>query len=174
MLLLKRCVSVCPGDEGPLPAAPLPLPPAPPLAPLLAPPPVRTVPGEDAGEGMGVVPGPVRGRDGAPDLTPGAEEGTEGPHPGGDVSGRGRTTETESERETETGIGDDTPHEDERDPVPARGRGAVRGEGGGAVEDTGGETAAAAVPLSLPAGSTTVPRLLTEEPSPQPPPSVTS
>lgn len=174
MLLLKHCVSVCPGDEDPPPVVPLPPPPAPHLAPPPAPLPVRTVPGEDAGEGTGVVPGPARGRDGAPDLTPGAEEGTEGPHPGGDVSGRGQTTETENERETETGIGDDTLHEEEQDPVPARGRGAVRGEGVGAAEDTGGETAAAAVPLSLPAGSTTVPRLLTEEPSPQPPLSVTS
>lgn len=120
VFLLRRCVSVCPGDEGPPPVAPLPPPPAPHLAPPLAPLPVRAVPGEDGEEGMGVVPGPARGRDGAPDLTHGAEEGTEGPHRGGDVSerSRGPTTECERETETETGIGDDTLHEDERGNTP--------------------------------------------------------
>lgn len=114
MLLLKHYVSVCSGDEGPPPVAPLPRPlvphPAPPLAPL----PVHTALGEDGEGGTAVAPGPAHGRDGAPDLTPGAEEATEVERPGGDVSGHGPTTETESETETETGTDDDTLHDEER------------------------------------------------------------
>lgn len=124
MLLLKQRVSVCPGDEGPPPVAPLPPPPAPHLGRPLALLPVHAVPDVDAGEGMGGDPGPDRGRDGVPDLTPEVEEGTEGPDPGGDVTGHGRgpTAETESERGTETergtGTGDDTQHADERGETP--------------------------------------------------------
>lgn len=175
MFLLKQCVSVCPGDGDLPPVAPLPPPPAPHLGLRLALLPIHAAPDVDAGEGMGGDPGPDHGRDGAPDLTPEVEEGTEGPDPGGDVTGHDHvhTTETERGTETGTGTGDDTRHADGQGHLPAHDKGAVRGEGLGAVEATGGETAAAAVPLSPPAAPTTVPPL-TEEPSPLPTPSVTN
>lgn len=81
-----------------------------------------------------------RGRGGVPDLTPGVEEGTEGPHPGGDVTGHDRAPPTErgsgsergsgnekkrgsgkkkgSERETGTEIGDGSRHADGRGEAP--------------------------------------------------------
>lgn len=138
MLLLKQRVSVCPGDEGHPPVAPLPLPPTPHLGPPLALLPVHAVADMDGGGGMGGDPGPDRGQDGVPGLTPGVEEGTEGPHPGGDVTGHdhGPMTETESEtgtgKETETeigteiergtgtgtGTGDDTQHADVQGKTP--------------------------------------------------------
>lgn len=118
MLLLKQCISVYPGDEGHPPVAPLPPPLGPPLALL----PVHAVPDVDEEGGMGGDPGHNHGRDDVPDLTPGVEEGMEGPDPGGDVTGhaRGPTTETEIERgtETETGTGDDTQHAGERGRTP--------------------------------------------------------
>lgn len=57
---------------------------------------------------------------------------------------------------------------------PAPGRGAVLGEGVGAVEATGEETAAAAAPLDPPVVQITVLPLLTEEPRPLPLSSLTS
>lgn len=172
MLLLKQFVSVCPGDEGHPPVAPLPHPHIPHLGPPLALLPVHVAPGVDAGKGMGG----DRGREGVPGLTLGVEGGTGGPDPGGDVTGRDRgpTTETGSETETGSGTGDGTRHANERGPVPAHGTGAVRDEGLGAVEATGGGTATVTVPLSPPVAVITVPPLLTEEPSPLPPPSLTS
>lgn len=122
MLLLKQRVSVCPGDEGHPPVAPLPPPPTPHLGPPLALLPVHAVPDVDGGEGMGGDPGPDRGRDGVPDLTPGVEEGTEGPGPGGDATGHDRGPTTESERGTETGTEtgteDDTQRADELGKTP--------------------------------------------------------
>lgn len=142
MLALRPHVSVCPGDGGPPPVAPLPPPPPPALHlnPLLALPPVRGVPDGAAGEGTSADPGPDRGRGGVPDLTPGVEEGTEGPHPGGDVTGHDRAPPTErgsgsergsgnekkrgsgkkkgSERETGTEIGDGSRHADGRGEAP--------------------------------------------------------
>lgn len=194
VLLLKGCVSVCPGDEGHPPVVPL-LRLGPHLSRPLAPLPAHGATGEDEEAGMEGV--HAHGRDGAPDLTPGVEEVTEGVDLGGDMTGHNLDpmTETESETETETekGTGDGTLHADGQGmtsscflsvplfysvhsnklsyllfpgPVPAHGRGAHRGEGVG--------TAEAAVPLVLPAVPTTVPLLLTEEPSPLPSLSLTS
>lgn len=124
MLLLKQCVSVCPGDEGHPPVAPLPLPPAPQLGPPLALLPVHAVLDVDAGGGTGGDPGPDHDQGGVLGLTPAVEEGTEGPHPGGDATGHdhGPTTETETEsvRGTEigTGTGEDSQHADGRGKTP--------------------------------------------------------
>lgn len=57
---------------------------------------------------------------------------------------------------------------------PVRGMEAVWGEGLETVQGTGVEAVTAVAPLSLPVILTTVPPLLTEEPSPLPPPSLTS
>lgn len=173
-----QVIAGAPGDEGRPPVAPLPPPPAPHLGPPPALPHVRAVPDADVVERPHGDPGPDRGRDGIPDLTPGVEEGTEGPHPGGDATGHNHGPTTESERGIETGkgteTGDGTRHAGGPDRVPAHGRGAVQGEGlVGAVEAIDGETAGAAVPLSPPAAPTTVPPL-TEETSPLPTPSVKS
>lgn len=202
-MLLKQCVSVIPGEESHPPVAPLPPPPAPhldpPLALLLA----HAVPDMAGGAGMGGGHGPDRGQDDDPDLTLGVEEGTEGPDPGGDVTGhhRGQMTESERGTETGTGTGDVTQHADDQGttpfylltdmylrhtqklaelsfcflsgPVQTLGRGAVGGEGVGAAEATDEERATAAVPLSPPVVQTTVPPL-TEEPRPLPLLSVTS
>lgn len=107
---LKRCVSVCPGDEGRLPAAPLP----PLLALHLGPPParplVRVEADEDGGEGTGAVPEAAHGQEGAPGPTPEAEEETEELDPGED--GTGRVHGPMSGTGTETGTGGATQHAD--------------------------------------------------------------
>lgn len=179
MLLLNRCISLCPGDESHPPVAPLP----PPHAPHLGHPHghlhVHAVPDVDEGGGMGGDLGPDRGRGGVPDLTLGVEEGTDPRDPGGDETGRDHalTIETGSERGTETGTGDDTLHADEQGktqrclstvvglhrkeqqlklsfcfpsgPAPAHGRGAARDEGVAVAEATGGETATATATVPL-------------------------
>lgn len=120
MLLLKFCLSVCPGDEGPHPVAPPLPPPAPRLARPLALPPAHAVPGGDVEAGMDGVPAPAPGRGGVPTPVPGGEEGMEGPDHGGDVTGRvlAPMNETESEKGRETGTGtgtgDATQHAGER------------------------------------------------------------
>lgn len=180
MLFLKHCNFACPGDEGHLPVAPLPPPPAPHLGLPLALLPIHAEPGVEEGGEMGIVHEADHGRDGVPDLTPEAEEGMEEVDPGEGVTGhdQGPMIETGSERGSEKETDDDTLHADgqgtrtswppsmlqslfyntyfiETFPVvsglgPAHGRGAVLGEGVGAVEATGEETAAAAAPQDPP------------------------